>query len=168
MARGLILAVLVGLSAIGVPTTATGASASAAVDCPAEAPQYPPKEAAEGATFRGRVIAADDRGDHLKIYVLEVGTVFAGEFGERVRVAVRCVEDLRLHVGRRYLISSSRWRAEDGTIRRVIFEEDAAVGWRIFPDRSVRLLRYGVAPDEIPPYLSQPDTLYEAVRAVTD
>ncbi len=168
MRRSLILAVAVGLSAIGVPGMAVGTTSAAAIDCPTAAPQYPPKEAAEGATFRGRVIAADIHSEHLKIYVLKVGRVWAGEFGDEVRVAVRCVERLSLQVGRRYLISSSRWRSEDGVIRRIVFEEDAAAGWRVFPDRSVRLLRYGVAPDEVPQYLSRPSTLSEAVRAVTD
>jgi hypothetical protein len=155
------------IAAIGAPAVA--ASTPAAVACPTSMPEYPPKEAAEGATFRGRVIAADVRSQYLKIYTLKVGRVWAGEFGERVEVAVRCVERLSLQVGNRYLISSSRWwPSRDGVIHRVVFEEYAAVGWRILPDRSVRLLRYGVAQDEVPRYLSRPDTLYEAVKAVTD
>lgn len=157
------------LALVGAGGSGVGArSPGPAQDCATDALTWPQKGEAEGATFVGRVTGTWVTRNERRAFRFEVLHVNAGRIGDRIIVALDCV-DTRFKVGLRYLVSSSVFVPGDGTrVRRLSFNDATSVAWRVPPGGDVRLKGYGPGTQwaEAPRYLSRPDTRREAVRAV--
>lgn len=165
--RRLLVPSLVLAALVASPVASIAASTTpAGTDCAAEALAYPHRWEAEGATVLGRVTRVRTFPDRYPIYRLTVARAYAGTFGDTVTVRMNCVET-KLRLGERYLISSSRFATSDGRIDAITFGSGRSVGWHVNDDGSISLLGYGRGlGDPARPYLTKPDTVYEAAHAV--
>jgi hypothetical protein len=144
-------------------------SPAAAEDCSTKGYGWPLRGHAEGATFLGRSMGSFVNEKHRTVYVFKVRRAYAGAFGSTVRVVLRCVES-RLPPGSMFLVSSSASSPRDGgEIHHIHFNDANAVAWRVYRDRTVRLKDYSLdgEMEDAPGYLERPETLAQAVDAVT-
>lgn len=139
-----------------------------AADCATDGLAWPDRGAAEGTTFTGEVVRkVKTAGDHSG-YRFAVDHVYAGELDGRVDVAIVCV-GTTFAPGERYLVSSAGWAgsADDLEVGTVKFTDHSAVAWHVDRSGGVELVDFGAGTDEAPAYLRTPETLKQAVHAVT-
>ena len=102
-------------------------------------------------------------------YRFKVLRSYEGTFGEQVNVVMTCT-DKKLAVGRRLLVSSGYYRPDGrAPIASIHYHWTTTAAWLVTSEDDVWLRGYGPDTpwDETPAYLTRPDTLREAVRAVT-
>lgn len=140
----------------------------ALADCATDGLTWPDRGDAEGISFTGTVVRPVTTAGEYAGYRFRVDQVYAGEVGERVDVAIVCVETT-FERGERYLVSSAGWTgsAADPDVGTVKFSDRAAVAWHVDADGSVELVDFGAGTDEAPAYLLSPRRLEAAIRAVT-
>jgi hypothetical protein len=129
---------------------------------------WPRRLDAIGTAFTGRPVDTWVNRQGWRVFLFDVLSVkVGGPLPDRVRVRLRCVET-RFRVGARYLITSSSGFRRDGV---TYFEHSSqeAAAWRVWPTDQVRLMGYGPGTEweNTPRYLDRPETLRQAVRAVT-
>lgn len=121
-----------------------------------------------GTAFTGRPVQTWVNRQGVRVYVFDVLKVkVSPPLPDQVRVRLQCVAT-PFKLGERYLVSSSNGFRRDGVVRFDYSDIDGAA-WRVSPDNHVTLMGYG--PDtawaDTPRYLDRPETLAQAVKAVT-
>jgi hypothetical protein len=158
-------------SLLTVPIVAAGlvtGAAPVAADCATDGLTWPERGAAEGITFTGEAIRKVKTAGGFSGYRFDVDHVYAGELGGRVDVAIVCVEST-FEPGERYLVSSAGWTgsASDLDVGTLEFSDQTAVAWQVDGGGTVALVDFGAGTGEAPAYLAAPQTLKQAVSAVT-
>jgi len=151
----------------GLASAAEPAAAPAGFDCDTEGLGWPDRADVQGATFAGVIKGGYRVNFSRTTYRIKVARKYVGDFGSHVRISVQCVET-RFAVGERVLISGGTYVKKDGLIARVVFSDHQAVAWRVVDsDGAVRLRGYGRGTKDAPEWAARPDTVRQAVRAVT-